>query len=264
MDIWIKRLVLLLFLGTPMLYAGAFSQTIHALESKVNSWASLEVEKKSTGERRQIFEGSTTHLAKLEIHVTTLNPGLMPHDAHSHADEEELLIIKEGQVEVTIEGKSKVMGPGSIALMLPGDMHGFRNAGSEKASYYVMKYKSKAPMDLERGKREGGSFMVDWQDVDYREHDKGGRRDMFDRPTAMCEDFEMHITNLNEQTQSHPPHTHDVEEIILMIKGDIEMHIDGKTPPATQGDLIFLDSQIPHAPTNIGKGQCMYFAFQWK
>lgn len=80
----------------------------------------------------------------------------------------------------------------------------------------------------------------------------------------MCEDFEMHVTNLNENTSSHAPHTHVVEEIILLVTGNVSMHIDGLEHPAAKGDLAFLDSNIPHAGTNIGTDQCIYFAFQWK
>lgn len=234
------------------------------LDSKVHIWSELPVESKKTGERRHILKGSTTHLHAFEIHATTLDPNLAPHPGHVHENQEEMVIVKEGDLEVTIEGKKDTLGPGSIALILPRDFHAFHNASGKSTTYYVLKYTSKYPMNLERGQQAGGSFVVHWEELAFREHGKGGRRDFFDRPTAMADDFEMHVTNLNENTESHPPHTHDVEEIILMIKGDISMHIDGKTHAATTGDLVFLDSQVPHAPTNIGEGQCIYFAFQWK
>ncbi|MCB0843474.1 MAG: cupin domain-containing protein [Bacteroidetes bacterium] len=234
------------------------------VDSKVYAWAALPVEEKETGPRRQILDGGTTHLERLEIHATTLKANLAPHPPHVHDDEEELLIVKQGQVEVDIEGKKTVLGPGSIALIMPGDNHGFHNAGDEEASYYVIKYRSRNGADHERGKESGGSFTVNWDSVEFREHDKGARADFFNRPTTMCENFEMHVTQLKENTASHDPHTHDVEEIILMIQGEIEMHIDGETPKAVIGDLVFLDSQVPHAPTNIGKGRAIYFAFQWK
>jgi (S)-ureidoglycine aminohydrolase len=234
------------------------------IASRVYVWDGLPVEEKETGQTRPILAGSTTHLEYFEIHATTLKPNMDPQPAHVHDDLEELIIVKEGVVAITIENDRKVLGPGSVALILPGDKHGVENDEDAPATYYILKYQSKLPMDLERGKKAGGSFMVDWNEVEYREHDKGGRRDFFDRPTAMCKDFEMHVTNLNEKTNSHTPHTHTVEEIILTVRGDVEMHIDGGEQKATKGDLAFVDSNIPHAATNIGAGQCVYFAFQWK
>ena len=106
--------------------------------------------------------------------------------------------------------------------------------------------------------------MVDWHEVAFKKHEIGGIRDFFDRPTAMCEDFEMHVTNLNKNTQSHLPHTQIVEEIVLFVKGDVKIHIDGSEQNTTKGHLIFLDSNVPHAATNIGAAQCICFAFQWK
>ena len=240
------------------------SKDQNRLASEVHQWSQLEVETTETGKRRQILSGSTTHLASFKIHASTLNPRVEQLSDQVHSEGELLVIVKEGLLGITIEGKSEVLGPGSVALILPGDRHGFYNPRDQAVSYYVLTYSSHTPMNIERGKNEGGSFVVKWEEVAYKEHSKGGRRDFFDHPTAMAEDFEMHVTNLNEETQSHPPHTHEVEEIILMVQGHIEMHIDGKTYPAAEGDLIFLDSEVSHAPTNIGEGQCIYFAFQWK
>lgn len=152
---------------------------LNKLASKVYVWDGFPVEEKETSQTRPILEGSTTHLEYFEIHATTLKPNMDPHPAHVHDDLEELIIIKEGLVAITIENDRKVLGPGSVALILPGDKHGIKNAGDTLATYYILKYRSKLPMDLERGQKAGGSFMVDWNEVKYREHDKGGRRDFF-------------------------------------------------------------------------------------
>ncbi|MEZ5043131.1 MAG: cupin domain-containing protein [Saprospiraceae bacterium] len=233
------------------------------IEAQIFNWKKAEVNKEKTGKKRAFFEGSTTHFDRFIVHATTLKPGLAPHPSHTHADLEELVIVKEGQLKVTIEGKSSILGPGSIALIMPGDEHGFENAGNTKATYYVLRYHSRSPQNDARGKAEGGSFVVNWEDTAYTPHDRGGVRHFFDRGTSMCENFEMHVTTLNVGIQSHPPHTHVGEEIILMITGNIEEYIDGKTDNAAIGDIVFLASQVPHAPTNIGKKQCTYFAFKW-
>ena len=235
-----------------------------AVRSYVYRWNDLKVEKETSRERRPILQGSTTDLENLEIHATTLAPGKAPHPSHAHEDEEELLIVKEGQLKVTIKDESKVLGPGSIALIVPGEEHGFENAGDTQASYYIMKYRSKLPMNRERGKEAGGSLMIDWNDLDFSTHDRGGIRRYFDRPTAMCKNFEMHVTTLNGGLKSHEPHTHRAAEIVLMIEGNTEMQIGDEFYKGTQGDLYFLASEIPHAIRNTGEEPCVYFAFQWE
>ena len=232
------------------------------IESKTYAWATAPVVKKTTTEQRASLEGTTTDFSHMEIHATTLLPHQAPHPAHTH-DDEELVIIKDGELTVTIAGKMKTLGVGSIALIMPGDEHGFANTSASSVTYYVMRYTSKQPEDLERGRKAGGSFWVDWNDVAFKEHDKGGIRRMFDRPTAMTQRFEMHVTTLNQGLWSHPPHTHRAAEILLMVDHSAQESIGGKLHPATAGDLIFLESNIPHAIQNTGQKPCTYFAFQF-
>jgi (S)-ureidoglycine aminohydrolase len=236
-----------------------------SIKSWVYSWKNLKVEKEATRDRRQILQGSTFSLQNLTIHATTLQAGQAPHPPHVHADEEELIIVKDGKLTVTIKGKTQELGPGSVAMAMPGDEHGFNNAGESPATYYVIKYKAKLPADAARGSDAGGSFMVNWKDVAFNKHDKGGVRRFFERPTALMKRYEMHVTTLNEGLKSHEPHTHVAEEIILMIQGDATMQFGQHNfLRFTTGDVVFLNSMVPHALKNTGKGSCTYFAFQWQ
>lgn len=230
--------------------------------SHVYQWNDLVAKQEETRIRRQVLEGSTTDLEYLEVHTSTLAPGMAPHPPHTHDDVEELVIVKEGQLKVTIKDQSKVLGPGSVAVAIPGDEHGFENAGETPVTYYIFKYRSKLPMDVERARKAGGSFMIDARDVAFTPHDKGGIKRYFERPTSMFERLEMHVTTLNEGLKSHAPHTHRAAEFVLMMKGDASMQIGDTFNEASPGALIFLASQIPHALENVGKGACEYFAFQ--
>ena len=233
------------------------------LVSNVYAWDSAPVVKKASIEQRTLLEGSTTDFRHLKVHATTLPPHQTPHPAHHH-DDEELIIIKAGELTVTIEGKTKTLGAGSIALMMPGDEHGFANPGDVPATYYVMQYASREPADPARGKQAGGSFWVDWRDVPFQTHDKGGIRRIFDRPTTMTRRFEMHVTTLNAGLWSHAPHQHRAAEILLMKENTAQEIIDGKLHPAQVGDVIFLESNVPHAIQNTSLGSCTYFAFQFE
>ena len=234
------------------------------VNSAVYSWGKFKVKKQEASESRAILTGTTTHLSHFEVHATTLHTGNMPHSKHTHNDEEELILVREGQLKITTEKISKTIGPGSIAFIMPGEEHGLENVGDTPATYYIMKFKSKAPMDMARTQTAGGSMILNREDLKFNVHEKGGRWNYFDRPTASCIDFEMHATRLNEGISSHAPHTHPQEEIILMLKGNAKMNINGKDHKTSVGDVIFLDSEVPHGITNIGSEACEYFAFQWK
>jgi len=213
---------------------------------------------------KPILAGTTTPLAHLQIEAATLAPGEASHTGPAHSDLEELVIVKEGTLTVTLAGQRQALGPGSVAVILPRNGHGFENAGTAPAAYYVFQYRSTAPWKGARGQHAGGSFLVDWNDVAMQETATGGRRQHFDRPTAMFERFEMHVSTLNEGLTNHAAHTHRAEEFVLIIKGEVEMLIGDAYQKASPGDLIFLESMIPHTLNNIGRGPTEYFAFQWQ
>ncbi|WP_332368303.1 hypothetical protein [Spirosoma telluris] len=49
-----------------------------------------------------------------------------------------------------------------------------------------------------------------------------------------------------------------------MVDKSSQESINGKLYSATVGDLIFLESNVPHALQNTSQGSCMYFAFQFE
>ena len=113
-----KKIFFFLFINITLT---SFGQKNDSILSGVYYWNKLEPIKEETRVRRQVLEGKTFALEYFEIHASTLEPGKAPHPPHTHADQEELMIVKEGQVKITIAGQSKILGPGSIAFAMPGD-----------------------------------------------------------------------------------------------------------------------------------------------
>lgn len=256
------RLFLLMFF---LFYAVvALAQKTDSLPSRVYLWDSLKVQKQNSWISRSIMTGSTTSLSRFEVTAITLEPGKKAPAPSVYDDVEELVIVKEGQVKIVIGDVARKMGAGSIAFAMPRMVHSVSNEGNTNATYYVLKYKGNQPMDNERAKRAGGSLMLDWNELGTTKHDKGYRRDFFNRPTSQLAQFEMHTTALNTGEESHLPHRHVHEEIVLILRGNVEMYIDGDRLKASAGDLVFLSSLVPHSLTNTGDVQCEYFAFQWR
>ena len=127
-----------------------------------------------------------------------------------------------------------------------------------------MKYLSKNAADVKRGNAAGGSLIKDWAKINFKPHDKGGIRNFFERPTAMCKRMEMHATTLNPGLKSHDPHTHRAAEIVLMIKGNTQMQIGQKFYKGKAGAVYFLGSNILHGIKNEGTTPAVYFAFQFE
>lgn len=252
----IASLVLTLLIATNLI-----AQT-DTLLSAVYNWSDVKPQKTPTGERRQVLKGSTLDLANLEIHTSTLGSGKTNHPPRSYNDREELIIVKEGSLKLTIKGSSKILGAGGLALIVAGDEQSFSNPSKKPATYYVLSFIAKDAVNIQRG-QQMGSFIKDWKELEVKKTDKGESRPIFDRPSSMFPRFDVHATTLNPGMSSHAPHTHRAEEIILMMKGNGEEFIAQTFHKAQAGDVVLLNSNIPHAITNTGKVQCSYFAIQW-
>jgi mannose-6-phosphate isomerase-like protein (cupin superfamily) len=166
-------------------------------------------------------------------------------------------------MKITIEDRSEVLGPEGVILLMPQQMHSIENVGASNLTYYVMKYRSKKKMDLERGQAAGGSLMLNADKLTFKPSARGGGRAYFDRATAMCERFEMHVSQLKAKGPSHTPHSHVETEIILILSGDTEMTIDGKDYTGGPGDFYLMESELLHGVRNATDKPCSYFAFKW-
>ncbi len=124
--------------------AVAQSVTKPVMHSTVFNWADLKTAPTKTGERRSVFDAPTPTLSNFECHITTLNPGEAPHAPHRHADEE-LMIVKEGTLAAIQGDQTNVVEAGGIIFEASNELHGLRNIGTNRATYFVIKY---VPHDL--------------------------------------------------------------------------------------------------------------------
>ena len=232
--------------------------------SGVYRWADFPVKTSADREFRKIFEGSSSHLSLLSIHATTQLPGAEPSNAHANDDSEELVIIKEGIAHINLNGQIKELGPNGILSLQPNQMHSIANAGTTPLTYYVFRFKSNAPKNLQRGISSGGTMAIHADTLTFTPSAKGGGMPYFDRPTTMFERLEMHMTQLNNPGPSHAPHQHAETEVILVLSGNTEMTIDGLNYTAQPGDFYFMESGTLHGIHNVSDKPCSYLAFKWK
>ncbi len=86
---------------------------------------------------RNILKGVLATGEQVELHETVLEAGATPHPPHRHRHSE-MWLIREGEVEITISGKSRQIGPGSAAFVASNEEHQIRNPGTSVASYFVV------------------------------------------------------------------------------------------------------------------------------
>lgn len=105
------------------------------------NWKDIKVIPTPKGERREVFNSPTETLDQLELHITTLNPGDSSHAPHQHPNEE-LIIIKEGNVSAMVAGKWQQIGPGSVVYEAANSLHAIKNTGNTRTTYYALQWKT--------------------------------------------------------------------------------------------------------------------------
>jgi quercetin dioxygenase-like cupin family protein len=133
----ISRRSLVIALSAAAGSAGLAVADSPVLSSFAKPFASLTPRTHGGNTYRQILDGMTSSGDHIEVHETTLAAGASPHPPHRHKHEELFLMIK-GQLAVTIEGKTTVIGPGAAAFVASNQLHGAHNPGSEAAQYFVV------------------------------------------------------------------------------------------------------------------------------
>jgi mannose-6-phosphate isomerase-like protein (cupin superfamily) len=115
----------------------SFAEASASLPSANYPYDKLPVQRLDHAEMRQVLKGKLATGEALEVHETTLPPGGAPHAPHHH-EHSEMWLIREGTVEITVNGASYRLGPGSVGFVRSNDEHGIRNAGPTPASYFVV------------------------------------------------------------------------------------------------------------------------------
>jgi mannose-6-phosphate isomerase-like protein (cupin superfamily) len=108
-----------------------------SMPSAVYPFEKLPVRTPNGAEIRAVLKGKLATGESLEVHETMLPPGGMPHPAHHHVHSE-MWLVREGTVELTINGTSHRFGPGSVGFVHSNDEHGIKNVGTTPATYFVV------------------------------------------------------------------------------------------------------------------------------
>jgi quercetin dioxygenase-like cupin family protein len=125
-------------LAALMAAAGAEAQDAE-LHSAGYDFGSLPEHRSANGKTtsRPVFRGLTSRSQLLAMHITELSPGEAPHPPERQAHDE-VIVIREGTLEATLNGKVVRLGPGSVIFSAFNELNGWRNVGTTPAQYYVL------------------------------------------------------------------------------------------------------------------------------
>jgi quercetin dioxygenase-like cupin family protein len=238
------------------------------LGSTIFQYSALAAKPTGNGERRDVTEKPTATFERFESHITTLLPGKMSHPPHQHA-QEELIILRDGTLEVHINGGTTRAGPGSLLFFASNDFHNVVNVGDTPATYFVFNFATAA---TQNAPKEGaaaaaapgklGSRVFDWAKLEVKATKTGARREVVDSPTTTLAKFECHVTTLNPGEAPHAPHHHPDEEIVLIKEGALDVTMKGATTRAGAGSIILAGSNDEHGWRNAADATTTYYVMR--
>ncbi len=98
--------------------------------------------------------------------------------------------------------------------------------------------------------------------IAYTGDDKKKGREFFDGKTHTGYHLAMHETILGAGRETHPPHKHEHEEIIVVMEGTLEMTNEGKSEVAETGSVVYFGSNQMHNARNVGATPCRYYVLE--
>jgi len=107
------------------------------LAGRAYRFEDLPVKENASSRGRAVLDGLTHSGFRVHVHETELPPGGAPHPPHHH-EHEEIVMVREGTIEVTIDGVATKVGPGSVAFVASNQEHGWKNVGEGRAQYFVV------------------------------------------------------------------------------------------------------------------------------
>jgi quercetin dioxygenase-like cupin family protein len=124
----------------PVLAArSALAQQPKIVPAGVFRYEDLPVHTNGQNKGRAVLNGATHSGFPIELHLTELGPGQEPHPPHKHVHEE-MLLLERGTLDVTIDGQTTRLTPGSVAFVASNHLHGWKNPGDGPTEYFVIAF----------------------------------------------------------------------------------------------------------------------------
>jgi quercetin dioxygenase-like cupin family protein len=227
-------------------------------------WDALAFHTTGNGQQAPVFDNPTPTLEKFEVHISTLNPGKMSHPVHEHPWEE-ILLIKDGEMDASINGQTHHAGPGYLVFFASHDPHNAQNNGDKPVTYYVINFVTDLvhtvadkPAAQQAVAGMLPSSVIDSNSATAAPTPTGTRASVVDSPTLTFARLESHITTLNVGASTMPDIVDPGDELFIVKAGAIEAHVNGVAARISAGSFFYCAPNDKRTFRNIGAVPAVY------
>lgn len=123
--------------GNPAPAADNSVEKLPVMKTKSYKYDELPVATNGKNKQRRMFTAKTHTGFKMESHMSDIAPGEVNHPPHQHL-REEMMLVREGLMELTISGVPHRLGPGDVGVIGSNEMHNAKNVGTAVAKYFIV------------------------------------------------------------------------------------------------------------------------------
>jgi quercetin dioxygenase-like cupin family protein len=236
--------------------------------STLYAWGSLAGKPTGIGYYRPVVDAVIPTMERFEMHVTTLNPGMISHLPHHHP-QEELILIKDGTLESSINGRKDRVGAGSVLFFASHDVHNVTNVGDRPATYYVINFYTAATAAVRNQPAADWappgtlrSCALGWDSLQPTTMAAGAKRYSYvDSPTLTFARLEIHATTMPPGGPASPVHHHPWLEVIVIREGSLEFNLNGLRQTAGPGSIMYIAPNTLQSSRNPGTVPATYTVF---
>src|SRR5262252_10805680 len=112
-------------------------EKLPVMKTKSYKYDELPVATNGKNKQRRMFTAKTHTGFKMESHMSDIAPGEVNHPPHQHL-REEMMLIREGIMELTIAGKPYRLGPGDVGVIGSKELHNAKNVSTVVSRYFIV------------------------------------------------------------------------------------------------------------------------------
>lgn len=210
-----------------------------------------------------MFSGATSDLREMEVHVSALGHGQMPHPPHTHR-EEEILLMLAGEADLILPQVKGPHGDDRFPLK-PGEFvyypahfpHTLRTTSEQPANYLMFKWDA----DAAPATKPPLGFAHYQGHASFDEHPSAAgfrTRKLLDGATGVLRKLHSHASLL-EPGAGYAPHADAYDVAIVVLEGEVET-LGQRVGP---GGTIFHAAGQMHGIHNPGEVPARYVVFEF-